>query len=57
MKIFFKEYRGYIFTYYLGLIITLVYCNMMSYISMIEILYILVFNTFIITCFIVVVFF
>ena len=53
MKIFFKEYRGYIFTYYLGLIITLVYCNMMSYISMIEILYILVFNTFIITCFIV----
>ena len=27
MKIFFKEYRGYIFTYYLGLIITLVYCN------------------------------
>ena len=53
MKIFFKEYRGYIFTYYLGLIITLVYCNMMSYISMIEILYTLVFNTFIITCFIV----
>ena len=52
-EIFFKEYRGYIFTYYLGLIITLVYCNMMSYISMIEILYILVFNTFIITCFIV----
>ena len=53
MKIFLKEYRGYISTYYLGLIITLAYCNMMSYIGMIEILYILLFNTFIITCFVI----
>lgn len=53
MKIFLKECKGYIFTYYLGLIITLAYCNMMSYIGMTEILYILLFNTFIIICFIV----
>lgn len=53
MKIFLKEYRGYIFTYYLGLIITLAYCNMMSYIGIADILYILLFNTFIITCYVV----
>ena len=53
MKLFIKEYKGYIFTYYLGLIITLVYCNMMSFINFTEIIYILTFNTFIIGCFVI----
>ncbi len=53
MKIFLKEYKGYIFIYYLGLIITLLYCNMMNFIGLSEIMYIVLFNTFIIGCFIV----
>jgi len=53
MKFFLKEYRWYIFIYYLGLIITLVYCSMMKFISLSEVLYILLFNTFILGCFIV----
>ena len=53
MKFFLKEYRWYIFIYYLGLIITLVYCSMMKFISLSEVLYIVLFNTFILGCFIV----
>lgn len=51
MKLFFKELKSYIFIYYLGLIITLIYCNLMSFIETKEILYILIVNTFIISCF------
>jgi two-component system, OmpR family, sensor histidine kinase YxdK len=53
MKFFLKEYKGYIFIYYLGLIITLVYCSMMKFIGLSEVLYILLFNTFILGCFMV----
>lgn len=53
MKLFIKEYKGYIFVYYTGLIITLFYCNMMKFIGLKEILYLLLFNTFIISCFII----
>lgn len=53
MKLFIKEYRGYIFTYYISLIITLFYCNMMNFIGFSEIFYLLLFNTFIISCFII----
>lgn len=53
MKLFIKEYRGYIFIYYTGLIITLFYCNMMKFINFSESLYLLLVNTFIISCFII----
>lgn len=53
MKLFIREYKGYVFIYYLGLIITLFYCNMMKYINFSETIYILLFNTFIISCFII----
>lgn len=53
MKLFIKEYKGYIFIYYLSLIITLFYCNMMKFIGFSEIKYLLLFNTFIISCFII----
>lgn len=53
MKLFIKEYKGYIFIYYLGIIITIIYCSMINFIGLSEILYILLFNTFIIGCFIV----
>ena len=45
MKLFIKEYKGYIFTYYIGLVITLTYCKLMNFIKASEIIYILLFNT------------
>ena len=53
MKLFMNEYKGYIFTYYLGIIITLTYCKLMNFIKALEIIYILLFNTFIISSFII----
>ena len=53
MRLFITEYKGYIFTYCLGIIITLLYCSMMKFIDLSEILYILLFNIFIISCFII----
>lgn len=53
MKLFLKEYKGYIFIYYLGFIITLIYCNLMNFIGVSEIIYIVLFNTFIISSFII----
>ena len=53
MKLFIKEYKGYIFTYYIGLVITLTYCKLMNFIKASEIIYILLFNTFIISSFII----
>ncbi|GAA0706220.1 HAMP domain-containing histidine kinase [Paraclostridium ghonii] len=52
MKLFMDEYKGYIFTYYVGLIITLTYCKLMNFIKTSEIVYILFFNTFIVSSFI-----
>lgn len=51
MKLFLKDYKGYIFTYYLGLFVTLIYCKLMEFISLGEIFYMLLFNTFILGCF------
>ncbi|MBP3930969.1 MAG: sensor histidine kinase [Peptostreptococcaceae bacterium] len=53
MKLFIKEYKGYIFTYYIGLVITLTYCKLMNFIKTSEIIYILLFNTFIVSSFII----
>ena len=53
MKLFIKEYKGYIFTYYIGLVITLTYCKLMNFIKASEIIYILLFNTFIVSSFII----
>ena len=53
MKLFIKEYKGYIFTYYIGLVITLTYCKLMNFIKSSETIYILLFNTFIISSFII----
>ena len=53
MKLFMNEYKGYIFTYYVGLIITLTYCKLMNFIKASEIFYILLFNTFIVSSFII----
>ena len=53
MKLFMNEYEGYIFTYYAGLIITLMYCKLMNFIKASEIIYILLFNTFIVSSFII----
>ena len=53
MKLFMNEYKGYIFTYYAGLVITLTYCKLMNFIKVSEIIYILLFNTFILSSFII----
>ena len=53
MKLFMNEYKGYIFIYYVGLVITLTYCKLMNFIKVSEIIYILLFNTFIISIFII----
>ncbi|MBQ9013428.1 MAG: sensor histidine kinase, partial [Bacilli bacterium] len=53
MKLFIKEYKGYIFTYYIGLVITLIYCKLMNFIKTSELIYILLFNTFIVSAFII----
>ena len=53
MKLFINEYKGYIFTYYIGLVITIMYCYLMNFIKVSEIIYILLFNTFIISSFII----
>jgi len=51
MKLFFKYNRGYIIIYLLSLALTIIYCNIMGFIEFGEIIYILIFNTFILVCF------
>ncbi len=51
MKLFMKEYRGYIGIYYLSIFLTVIYCGLMNFIDLKEVLYILLFNTFILWCF------
>ena len=53
MKLFMNEYKGYIFTYYAGLIITLMYCKLMNFIKASEIIYILLFKLLIVSSFII----
>ncbi|MDB0439414.1 hypothetical protein C4R89_07655 [Clostridioides difficile] len=51
MKLLFKDCKGYIFIYYLGISMTIIYCSLMKFISVGEALYILLFSTFILLCF------
>jgi len=51
MKLFLKDNRGYIFIYLLSLALTNMYSNIMGFIEIGEIIYILMFNTFILVCF------
>ncbi|MBU3093486.1 sensor histidine kinase [Clostridium sp. CF011] len=51
MKLFLKDNRGYVFIYLSSLALTVMYCNIMGFIEFGEIIYILVFNTFILVCF------
>lgn len=51
MKLFLKHNQGYIFTYLISLIITIMYSNIKGYIEFSEVCYILIFNTFILLCF------
>ncbi len=51
MKLFLKDNRGYIFIYLLSLALTIMYCNIMGFIEFGEVIYILVFNIFILVCF------
>ncbi|MBX4260526.1 sensor histidine kinase [Clostridium estertheticum] len=51
MNLFLKYNRGYIIIYLLSLSLTIIYCNIMDFIGFGEIIYILIFNTFILVCF------
>ncbi|MBU5591260.1 sensor histidine kinase [Clostridium sp. MSJ-4] len=51
MKLFLKDNKGYIFIYLLSLALTITYTNIMGFIEFSEIIYILMFNTFILMCF------
>ncbi|AJA47079.1 sensor histidine kinase [Clostridium pasteurianum DSM 525 = ATCC 6013] len=51
MKLFLKYNRGYICIYLLSLTLTIMYSNIMRFIELDEIIYILLFNTFILVCF------
>ncbi|MBU3099257.1 MULTISPECIES: sensor histidine kinase [Clostridium] len=53
MNLFLKYNRGYIIIYLLSLSLTIIYCNIMDFIGFGEIIYILIFNTFILVCFLV----
>lgn len=53
MKLFLKDYKGYIFIYYIGIVMTIIYCNLMKFISFGESLYILLFSSFILLCFLI----
>lgn len=51
MKLFLKNNIGYISIYLLSLTLTIMYSNIMGFIEVHEIIYILMFNTFILVCF------
>ncbi|AWI03065.1 sensor histidine kinase [Clostridium drakei] len=51
MNLFFKHNKGYIFVYLMSLILTTMYCNVIGFIKVSEIIYIFMFNTFILICF------
>lgn len=51
MNLFFKEHKGYILIYLFSISLTLFYCSLMNYISPSEVMYIILFNSFILMCF------
>ncbi|AZV55145.1 sensor histidine kinase [Clostridium sp. AWRP] len=51
MKLFLKYNKGYIFIYLLSLALTIIYSNIMRFIEVNESIYIIIFNTFILMCF------
>ncbi|MPQ30949.1 HAMP domain-containing histidine kinase [Clostridium estertheticum] len=51
MNLFLKYNKGYIIIYLLSLSLTIIYCNIMDFIGFGEVIYILIFNTFILVCF------
>ena len=51
MKLFLRDNKGYVCIYYLGVFITLLYIKLKGFISMGECMYIFLFNTFILACF------
>lgn len=51
MRLFLKDNKGYIFVYFLSLFITMIYSNINGFIELSEIIYIFMFNTFILLCF------
>lgn len=53
MKLFLKEYKGFILIYYVAVLLTLFYCNLMEFISVEEVLYIITFNSFILIVFLI----
>lgn len=53
MKLFLKHNKGYIIIYFLSLALTIIYSNLNGFIGLNETMYILMFNTFILLCFLV----
>ena len=51
MNLFLKDHKPYILMYFFSITLTLFYCALMNYIAFSEILYILLFNSFILFCF------
>ncbi|EHN14905.1 sensor histidine kinase [Clostridium sporogenes] len=51
MKLFIKDNKGYIVIYFISIFITLVYLALLGFVQIGECLYILLFNTFILGCF------
>jgi len=51
MKLFLKHNKGYIAIYFLSLTLTIIYSNLNGFIGLSEIIYIIMFNTFILLCF------
>lgn len=51
MNLFFRDNKGYIITYFFSLILTLMYSNLNGFIGINEIVYIFIFNIFILVCF------
>lgn len=51
MKLFLKDNKGYIITYFLSLTLTIIYSNLNGFIELSEIIYIFMFNTFIMLVF------
>ncbi|WP_055666160.1 sensor histidine kinase [Desnuesiella massiliensis] len=51
MKLFLKHNKGYITIYFLSLALTIIYSNLNGFIGLSEVIYIFMFNTFILLCF------
>jgi signal transduction histidine kinase len=51
MRLFLKDNKGYILTYLLSLVLTVIYANLKEFIEVNELVYIFIFNIFILLCF------